>query len=31
MYLCYRDFRHYLLQLLHLEMGLVKTMHHILG
>jgi hypothetical protein len=29
--MCYRDFRHHPLQLPHLEMGLVKTTHHILG
>jgi hypothetical protein len=31
MCLCYRDFRHHPLQLPHLEMGLVKTTHHIRG
>jgi hypothetical protein len=31
MCVCYRDFRHHPLQLPHLEMGLVKTTHHILG
>jgi hypothetical protein len=31
MCVCYRDFRHPLLQLQHQEMGLVKTTHRILG
>jgi hypothetical protein len=28
---CYRDFKHLMLQLPHLEMCLVKTTHQILG